>query len=47
MLKFVVLKSGETFHSIYAVTYFQTIEEVPWRLRLAKPKNFKLKIQVL
>ena len=39
MLKFAVLRSGKTFHYIYTVTYCQTIEEVPWRLRLAKPKN--------
>ena len=24
-----------------AVTYYQTLEEVPWLLRLEKPKNFK------
>ena len=41
LLKFEMLKSCKTFSLIqnYSVTYFQTVEEVPWLLRL---KKFKL-----
>ena len=34
-LKFVILKSCKTSRN-YTVTYFQTLEEVPWLLRLKK-----------
>ena len=44
MLKLVIIKSYKK-HSItsryYAVTYYQTLEDVPWLLRMEKPKKWK------
>ena len=42
LLKVVILKSGKnsTKSRRYTVTYYKTLEEVPWLLRLKKPKKW-------
>ena len=54
MIKFLIIKLEQ--HSMtsssYAVTYYQSLEEIPLLLRLEKPKNDKIskklkKMQVL